>query len=304
VTALLAAPWAEVRFRAIGTDVHVLVTEPALRDEAEAVTRAELDALDRACSRFRDDSELVRLRGRTRVSPLLAEAVRAALEVAEDTDGLVVPTLGRALRAAGYDRTFTQLPQDGPAAVVLPVAPQAWRDIRVEGDLVTLPPGVELDLGATAKAWAADRVAQRLLALGTGALVNLGGDLSVAGPVPPGGWTVEVTDRPVDGTLVQRVAVHEGGLATSSTTARRWQRGGVALHHVLDPATGRPAPETWASVTVGAPTCLEANAASTAAVVLGPDAPAWLQDRGLPAVLLAATGEVVRVNGWPEEDGR
>lgn len=304
MSSLLAPAWADVRFRAIGTDVHVLVTEPGLLADAELVTRAELAALDLACSRFRPDSELVRLRGRARVSPLLAGALRAALDVAEETDGLVVPTLGRALRAAGYDRTFAELPQDGPAAVALPLRPDAWRDVRLDGDVVTLPAGAELDLGATAKAWAADRIAARVAALGTGALVNLGGDLAVAGPRPEGGWAVEVSDRPADGTTVQAVAVHEGGLATSSTTARRWLRGGVALHHVLDPATGRPAPETWASVTVAAPTCLAANAASTAAVVLGPDAPAWLEAGGLPAVLLASTGEVVRVNGWPEEDGR
>ncbi len=300
----LTLPWAQVRFRAIGTDVHVLVTEPALVDEAEAVVRAELDALDRACSRFRDDSELVHLQGRTRVSPVLAGALRTALEVARDTDGLVVPTLGGALRAAGYDRTFRQLPQDGPAAVALPVPPRAWQDLRVDGDVVTVPRGVELDLGATAKAWAADRIAVRVAALGTGALVNLGGDLAVVGPAPDGGWSVEVSDGAPDPTVLQVVAVHEGGVATSSTTARRWLRGGVALHHVLDPSTGRPAPETWASVTVAAATCVEANAASTAAVVLGPEAPAWLEERGLPAVLLGRDGQVVRLGGWPEKNPR
>jgi thiamine biosynthesis lipoprotein len=301
MTPTLERPWTGFRLQAIGTTVHVLVTEPSACVEAEARTRAGLAALDLACSRFREDSELVRLQGRTRVSPVLAGALRAALEVAQDTDGLVVPTLGRALRAVGYDRTFTQLPQDGPAAVALPVSPLAWREVHLDGDMVTVPAGVQLDLGATAKAWAADQLAQELAGLGTGVLVNLGGDIAVAGPAPQDGWPIEISDRPQDGVPIQVVAVSEGGLATSSTTVRRWRRGGVPLHHVLDPLTGLPAPEEWASVTVTAHTCLAANAASTAAVVLGIHAPAWLRERGLPAVLLSRTGEVVRLNGWPED---
>ena len=300
---VIAAPTAgpaQVRLRALGTEVHVLVTEPALLAEAEARTRGWLDDVDRACSRFRDDSELLALRGSTGVGPVLGGALRAALEVAELTDGLVVPTLGGALRAAGYDRTFDALPADGPAAVALPLPPEAWRDVRLDGDVATVPAGVQLDLGATAKAWAADVLADLLAGLGTGVLVNLGGDVAVAGPPPAGGWDVGVTDRP-GAPLVQVVTLEQGGLATSSTTARRWRRGGVVLHHVLDPVTGRPAPETWRCVTVAAPSCLEANAATTAAVVLGPDAPQWLTAVGHPALLVAADGSTTRLNGWPED---
>lgn len=299
MTAVAAPPWVDVRLRAIGTYVHVLVTEPEVLAAAEALVVAELDALDRACSRFRPDSELAQLAGGpTRVSPLLAGALSAALQVAHDTDGLVQPTLGRALRAAGYDATFAALPADGPAAIGLPMHPDLWRAVVVDGCDVTLPPGTELDLGATAKAWAADRIAARVEALGTGALVNLGGDLAVAGPAPEGGWPVAVQDRP-DGAVAQTVALASGGLATSSTTARTWRRGGHVLHHILDPLTGAPAPPVWDCVSVAAPTCLEANAASTAAVVLGADAVPWLVERGLPACLVARSGDVVRLGGWP-----
>ena len=296
-----AAPLAEVRLRAIGTYVHVLVTEPRLLAAAEQLVVDELDALDRACSRFRPDSELVRLageHGRVRVSPLLAGAIAAALEVARDTDGLVQPTLGRALRSAGYDATFAALPADGPAAVRLPMSPDQWREIDVGGCDVTLPAGTELDLGATAKAWAADRIADAVAALGTGALVNLGGDIATAGPAPAGGWSIAVQDRP-GGTVVQTVAVESGGLATSSTTARTWRRGGHVLHHILDPQTGAPVPAFWDCVSVAAPTCLAANAASTAAVVLGAAAVDWLAARELPALLVGRAGSVVRLNGWP-----
>jgi thiamine biosynthesis lipoprotein len=234
------------------------------------------------------------------VSPLLAAALTAALDVAALTDGLVDPTLGHALRAAGYDRTFAALPADGPAAIRLPAPRDRWREVVVDGSEVTLPAGVELDLGASAKAWAADRLAARVAELGTGVLVNLGGDLALAGPAPDGGWPVEVRDRPVGGTRVQTVALSEGGLATSSTTARTWQRGGLPMHHILDPATGLPAPPVWRSVSVVAADCLTANAASTAGVVLGAGAVDWLLGLGLPACLLGHDGVVTRLSGWPE----
>lgn len=294
------APWADTRHRLLGTDVHVLVTEPALLGEADALVVKGLAALDRAASRFRADSEVARCtgaRGPVTVSPLFAALVDAALQVAALTDGLVDPTLGLQLRAAGYDRTFADLPADGPVSTTVP-RPGRWRDVALAGDQLSVPPDVALDLGATAKAWAADALAADLAALGTGALVNLGGDLAVAGPVPEGGWPVEVTDRP-GGPAVQTISIDGGALATSSTTARTWRRGGRPVHHVLDPRTGLPAPSDWASVTVAAPTCLRANAVSTAAVVLGAAAPDWVARQGFPALLLGRDGRVVRLAGWP-----
>ena len=301
MTAAVASAYAELRLRAIGTYVHVLVTDPSALPATVSLVAAELDALDRACSRFRPDSELVLLAGiagPVHVGAVLGGALAAALQVARDTDGLVQPTLGQALRAAGYDATFADLPADGPAAVRLPMRPDLWREIVVDGCEVTLPPGTDLDLGATAKAWAADRIAAGIAALGTGVLVNLGGDIATAGQVPDGGWSIAVLDR-VDGAVVQTVAVDSGGLATSSTTARTWRRGGHVLHHILDPLTGAPVPPVWDCVSVAADTCLAANAASTAAVVLGADAVDWLAARGLPACLVARDGDVVRLNGWP-----
>jgi thiamine biosynthesis lipoprotein len=298
VTSLV--PWAGTRHRLLGTDVHLLVTEPDLLQAADRLLVEGLAALDLAASRFREDSELVRLTGAgapVPVSPLLAALVEAALQVAQATDGLVDPTLGAQLCAAGYDRTFTSLPADGPASTRVP-RPGRWQDVHLDGDLLSVPADVALDLGASAKAWAADALAADLAALGTGVLVNLGGDLSVAGPVPDGGWPVEVRDRP-DGPVAQTVAVDSGGLATSSTTARTWRRGGAAVHHVLDPRTGLTAPSDWASVTVAAPTCLQANAVTTAAVVLGAAAPGWVEAQGLAALLLGRDGTVVRLGGWP-----
>jgi thiamine biosynthesis lipoprotein len=299
---------AGVRFPAIGTTAHLLVAGPAALPAAELTLRGLLADLDLACSRFRPDSALSLLNahgGPLAVHPLLVEALRVALRAAAGSDGVVVPTLGRALVAIGYDRDFA----DVPASSDLPVIPQpagdasadAWRRIEIDGDVVTLPAGVHLDLGATAKAWAADVAAERIAAeTGCGVLVNLGGDLAVAGPARSGGWRVRLAEHHADVSGAGPVvAVRSGGLATSSTAVRRWQRAGVPLHHVLDPRTGLPAVPVWNHVTVAAASCVDANTAATTAVVLGTAAPAWLADRNLPARLVATDGTVITVAGWP-----
>jgi thiamine biosynthesis lipoprotein len=273
-------------WRALGTDVHVLVSDPRALREAAAVVDRQLTELDECCSRFRD-SELTRLRpGRQRVGSVLAGALSVALTAAEVTDGLVDPTLGRALVMSGYDRTFAAVPAHGPGTRPGPCG--RWREVQLDGDLLDLP-DVELDLGATAKAWAADRAAATVAErLDVDVLVNVGGDIAVAG----GSWPVAVGD-PGGPSEVVEVA---SALATSSTARRTWQRGGRRQHHVLDPRTGSPAPAYWQTVTVAAATCVEANTASTAAVVLGPLAPVWLGE--LPVRLVDAAGRVTYGGGW------
>ena len=96
------------------------------------------------------------------------------------------------------------------------------------------------------------------------------------------------------------MGVTEGGVATSSTLTRRWQRSGRSVHHLIDPRSGEPAQPFWRTVTVAAQDCVTANTASTACVVLGPDAEGWLAGRDLAARLVRADGRVVRVGGWPE----
>ncbi|MEV4055310.1 FAD:protein FMN transferase [Amycolatopsis sp. NPDC049688] len=169
--------------------------------------------------------------------------------------------------------------------------------------LVVLPRGVHLDLGATAKALAADRAARRIhAALGCGVLVNLGGDLRAAGPPPAGGWQVALADDHAEAVARPDTSValtRDGALATSGTTRRRWRRGGRTVHHIVDPRTGDlPAPR-WRTVTVAAKSTVDANTASTAAIVLGAGAPDWLARRHLPARLVGVGGDVVTTPGWP-----
>ena len=301
--------FASTQFDALGTGVVLAVTEPAVLSPAGQVLRAELARVDQACSRFRADSELVSVNasgGRpVEVSPTLAAAVAVALQVAAETDGVVDPTVGRAIRLLGYDRDFASLPSDALAYPVVTTVP-GWRAVRFDAErrTVYVPRGVELDLGATAKAWCADEAARACAdATGAGVLVSLGGDTAVAGPAPDGGWLLRVCDRYDDPPEAggPTVAIEEGGLATSSTTRRRWRRGGHELHHVLDPATGQSADSCWRTVSVAAATCVAANAASTAAIVLGPLAPQWLEARLLPARLVAHDGAVTTTSGWPAD---
>jgi thiamine biosynthesis lipoprotein ApbE len=321
-----AADW-----QALGTQVWLLVTEPGQLAEARRLLESDLTAVDQACSRFRADSELMRLgasgagpagagpastgpastgpASTVEVSPLLAEAIAVALRAARITGGDVDPTVADAMSALGYDRDFSLLPAVGPPVRLTVRAVPGWRQVGFDEQarLLTLPPGVHLDLGATAKAWAADRAAARLAgALGCGVLVGLGGDISVAGPPPEGGWRIRVQDitgRPEDPPEgpAAVVAIRDGGLATSSTTARRWRRGGDVLHHILDPRTGLPASRHWRTVSVAAASCVDANTASTAAIIRGPQALDWLSNLGLPARLVDAAGSVRTVGGWPAE---
>jgi FAD:protein FMN transferase len=270
---------------------------------------AELAAVDLACSRFRADSEIRALRAARgqQVSPLLAEAIAVALRAARLTDGDVDPTVGAAMSAIGYDCDFEQIDRSGSATPVTIRTVPGWRQVRLEDRILTMPDGIQLDLGATAKAWAADRAAARIgQRHGCGVLVSLGGDIAVAGPAPETGWRIRVQDvtglpdDPPEGPYAL-VAIRDGGLATSSTAARRWQRGGDVLHHILDPRTGRPAEPVWRTVSVSAGSCVDANTASTAAVIRGRQALGWLAALGLPARLVDATGVVFTLAGWPHE---
>jgi thiamine biosynthesis lipoprotein len=294
-----------------GGQAVVVTAVPQAINAARTLVRAETAAMDAACSRFREDSELSRINAlageSVQVGPLFAEVVGAALRAAAATDGDVDPTCGAGLEAIGYDRDIEVLREDGVRVVVHEYLPApGWQSIDWDSESRTLrvPPGCRLDFGAVAKALAADRAAAAVTGeLGCGVLVSLGGDIATAGPGHDKGWRIKVTDDHRAGEAVpgQTISVSSGGLATSSTTVRRWQGQSGPLHHVLDPRTGRPADSCWRTVSVTAATCVDANTAATAALLRGEAAPAWLAGLGLPARLVRQDGTVRTVGGWPEE---
>lgn len=306
--------YAAASWPALGTYAHLVIADRKQLKTARAKAERVLDAVDRACSRFRPDSDLIRANRSAgwwvKVSPLLVGALEAAMDAAALTNGLVDPTLGASLTAVGYDRDLRLIQgSDLPAVSPLPAIPGAWQAIELDPEGgVRVPAGVELDLGATGKAFAADLVAKRVAAAtGSGVIVSLGGDVAIGqgadGVTHP--WLVAVAERPdeVSSGDGEMVILEAGGLATSSTAHRRWKRGGRTVHHLIDPRTGRPVDPVWRTASVAAASCVAANTASTAAIVLGRGAEQWLRQHDLASRLVSAEGQVMRIAGWPEVEG-
>lgn len=298
----LEAVLSSAAFKAMGVSNTVAVGDPDALEPSLDIVRRQIAAIDAACSRFRPDSELTALnrsagRGRVAVSQLLAEALGAAMRAAEMTAGLVDPTVGQNVQDTGYTATFRAVPVDGPPLEVAVRQVLGWHAVELDiaRRTVEVPEGVVLDLGASGKAWAADRSAQAVAdELGISVLVESGGDIATRGRAE---WPVRVA-LDENARDWQDVLVRDGGLATSGTTARRWRRGGIEIHDIIDPRTGAPAQTPWAMVTVAAASCLEANAAATAALILGAQAIAWLDACRLPARLVALDGRVETAGGW------
>jgi FAD:protein FMN transferase len=302
-------PVAAADDRALGGSLRVVVTRASDLDKAKAAVDEVVRAVDMAASRFHEDSELSRLNATpdrdVLVSPLLARLIDAALRGARLTGGAVDPTIGAAIKLAGYDTDFDAVPADGIAIDLVVSRVPGWRAIafNVRSRTIRVPGGVELDLGATAKALTSDLAAAAALAKigGGGVLVSLGGDIAVAGVPPDEGWLIQASEdsgAPIE-EGEETISIRSGGIATSSTTVRRWTRGGVALHHIIDPVTGLPSDGPWRTATVVAGTCVDANIASTAVIVMGAAAVDWLEANRLPARLVDRDGSVHRVSGWP-----
>jgi thiamine biosynthesis lipoprotein len=294
------------RTRGLGCRAEIWVTNVNSLVGAIEILHHELELIDRAASRFRADSEVAvvqRAEGHpVNISSTLVEAVSVALRVAEATDGAVDPTVGNAMTRLGYDRDFAEIaggvsgsfPEESPVV--------GWRSIELDRANRTLrvPPGTLIDLGATAKALTADRIAERVsMTLGCGVLVSLGGDISIGGPAPFGGFRVGLADVSGNGEADETVAIASGGLATSGIMFRQWRLGHHIVNHIVDPSTGLPPVPAWRTVTVTAASCVDANAASTGAMVKGTSAVQWLDSLQLPSRLVAVDGRILRVAGWP-----
>lgn len=272
-------------FHAMGTEIELLVDADGA-DRAERALDAaenEVHRLEALLSRFRDDSELSRLNrdGSIEPGPDLERVVALALEARDRTAGRFDPTVHDALVAAGYDRTFEQLPADGETASPSPAAGR----VRLHPGRIELDPGVRLDLGGIGKGYAAERAAE-LLATAGPCLVNAGGDIAIRG----GSWPVGVESMTLQ--------LGGGGLATSGRDRRRWQRGGRELHHLIDPSTGEPALTDLLRVTVVAADAVEAEVAAKSLFLLGSERATVEADAQVtPAVLVTEDGRTLLVGG-------
>jgi thiamine biosynthesis lipoprotein len=299
--------------RAFATSLHVVVTRPERLAIASRAVDDVVADIDRTCSRFRVDSEIMRLQARAGgwmpVSPLLFAALRAALRGAALSGGSVDPTVGTAITTIGYAADFATVARDGAPLSLRVGSVPGWRCVRLDEVTrsVLIPAGVEIDLGATAKALASDLAAAAALRAmgGGGVLVNCGGDVAVAGEAPEDGWVIQVSESSDARIAVgaEAIAIRDGGVATSTTTIRRWRRGAMEMHHIVDPNTGLSTAGPWRTVTCVAGTCLDANIAATAAIVKGEGAVGWLSQRNVPARLVSTLSEVASTRGWPRPAG-
>jgi FAD:protein FMN transferase len=290
---------AAARWQVLGTSVLLQVMHPGVLAQARAIVERELEAIDCACSRSRADSELSRVNAaagrRVHVAPLLIEALQVALRAAELTEGDVDPTVGPV--SAQPSRPSMQAR-----------GRSSWRTVELDPmrRTIRVPAGIQLDLSATAKALAADRAAGAAArGVGAGVLVSLGGEISTSGESPAEGWRVRVTDSHQSDLSApgQTISILSGGLAIASTAVRRWRREDRAVHQIIDPDIDSPVTDTWRTASVAAANCVDANIASTAALVRAQHAPEWLDELGLPARLVDQAGRVRNLGDWPVEPG-
>jgi len=265
----------------MGCDV---VVAGACASEGRAIERL-FDERERIFSRFDPDSELSRVNaaaGRpVRVSQVFAEMLGVALEAARETGGLVDPTLGAELEAAGYDTDFSSL--EDALSPPGPIEPRRRVAVRLVERSVVVPKVVRLDLNGVVKGRTVDDALTLIKGRG---FVSAGGDLAVRGTF--------VAALPRGGT----VGLVRGALATSGTDRRRWLRGGRVQHHLIDPSTGAPASSPWEQVTVCGLSCVGADVAAKAAFLLGSAGPAWLGVRGLPGRFVTSAGDIVVNRAW------
>lgn len=264
---------------------------------------------EQTLSRFRSDSELCQLNindGRmVSVSQTLWDVFHASLEADRITGGLVNPLVYDALLHAGYDRSFDSILKNDPRFALDDVAvPVSLAEITTDAATrsICLPRGAHLDFGGVAKGWAAHQAMERLKAGGP-ALVNAGGDVAVSGLQADGErWSLDIVDPFRPGEYDGMLYVGKGGVATSGKDYRRWTRGGLPQHHIIDPRTGLPAETDVLTATVIAPTVMEAEAIAKMIVISGSQAglDRLNSDASLSGLLILENGERLYSSNYRE----
>ena len=272
------------------------------RAGAEAILAsaiAEVERLEQRYSRYRDDSFLSQINrvsaagGTIEVDPETASLLDYAATCFAESEGLFDITSGILRRAWSFNKSKQKrIPEPAEIARLLDrvgFVKLVWRSPVLEFPVA----GLELDFGGIVKEYAADRVAVLLQAAGTPhALVNLGGDIRVAGPRADGrAWQVGIRHPRRPDALLQSVPLSEGALSTSGDYERCIEIDGVRYGHVLDPRTGWPV-RFMASASVVGPLCVVAGSASTIALLKGEGGADWLERLGLPSLWVDVEGRV------------
>ena len=297
-----------------GTTASVSVADPGVLSSARRLVARQFAAAERAAARFRPDAELHRLYragGRPiTVSPLLAELISAALVAAERTDGDVDPTVAAAMTAVHGAPRRGRDTSSVPVCATRPTGGHrsipGWQQVDLQGRRLRVPPGTTLDLNATATAMICDRAAARVRdRLKIGVLVTLGGDAASAGPAPAGGWRVPIEDR-AGNRGTEALLPAGAALATSQFTARFPVTESVsdvpAAGHLIDPHTGQAPVAVWRMATAIGFSSLEASTYTSAALVRGSSARAWLAQLWVPARLVTVHDDVIPVGPWAAHD--
>jgi FAD:protein FMN transferase len=298
-TAVLGA--ARRGFRAMNSDIELLCTGG---DSLCRLDRTQfwLRAFEARFSRFRPLSELSRLNSSAgtpfRASPALFQIVETALALACCSSGLFDPTVLSSLEEAGYDRSF-ELIEARHEPPLYDRRGGTWAEVSLDpvSRVITLPPGLRIDLGGCAKGWAVDRMAALL---GDPSLVNGGGDVFARGNPPDGpSWLVAVQDPFEPSHDLAVLAAEDRGIATSSVLRRRWRLGDAWAHHLIDPRTGRPSKSSAVQVTALAPSCLLADFHAKVALLHGAEAGLeYLNDEpDVEGLLVRADGSLAASRG-------
>jgi thiamine biosynthesis lipoprotein len=291
----------QIEFRAMGSQMSAALDSQS----GKAIQKLELlpswfERWENCLSRFRENSELCTLNrsaGRwVQVSDTLWRVFLAAWKAYKGSGGRVTPLVLNALVSAGYDRSWELMTQDENHFSGSPPSPVPMFD-KIETEAAShalrLPSDVRLDFGGIAKGWAAHQAMQRLQPYGP-VLVDAGGDISISG-LQAGGlyWPVGVVDPIQPEVDLELLRLGRCGVATSGRDFHYWRLGGASRHHIIDPDTGRPANSDALSVTVIAPTVMEAEMAAKTVLILGSQAGLdWLEERpSLAGVLVLVDGQ-------------
>ena len=291
-------------FKAIGTTAEVVINGSKQIDRAVQILKMQLDELDRAASRFRDDSEVSILKSGNPavVSPLLFEILEIAQWAYNVSCKKLNPFIGNSLVSLGYDRDFEEIETlSGKYLENNVVKDFDSIVLNKKTRLVKIDPGTVLDLGCIAKAFASDKASKSIADdLKCDVLVSLGGDVSVQNSLGCTRWPIGIADRSGDINGVEEVIeISEGGLATSGTVSRSWGNGEVLNHHIIDPLTGQSVGTPFRTVSVHAKDALNANVAATTALIMGEASIEWLNASELDARLVTEEGKIVKLNRWP-----